>query len=412
MKTVTQLGSLLLFFTLSAFAMEGLGEFSLDLRTRYETADQDGKKDSDNLSLRIRPGFTSELRHGFQFMVEGEFTGIFEKDDYNAAGVHGDPARAVIADPENAQLEQAWLSYAGDKYSVKGGRQVIAHDGQRWGGHVGWRQNRQTFDALTLQVNPVENLSFSYSYIDKVIRIFGDEAPETGANAEEFGSDSHLLHASYKSDIGNITAYAYALDLTDSPGKIAGSNTFGLSYGKTINVTESTPLGVYLEYAKQTDADDNPQDYSADYVHARINGSVNALSYEIGYELLGADADGAGGYASVKAPLATLHKFNGFADIFLVTPDRGLEDVYVMLGYKWDLGKLGPLITKAWYHDFQSHKGGDLGDEIDAVVVKPLPIPNLPGTLSLLAKYADYQAPSGGSDLTRTSVEFNYALSF
>ena len=57
----------------------------------------------------------------------------------------------------------------------------------------------------------------------------------------------------------------------------------------------------------------------------------------------------------MKSPLATLHKFNGFADVFLVTPDRGLEDLYVKLGYTLDLGEtLGPLKAAVWYHEFST----------------------------------------------------------
>ncbi len=44
----------------------------------------------------------------------------------------------------------------------------------------------------------------------------------------------------------------------------------------------------------------------------------------VGYELLGSDD----GVAAFQTPLATLHKFNGFADQFLVTPAGGLQDIY------------------------------------------------------------------------------------
>ena len=69
-------------------------------------------------------------------------------------------------------------------------------------------------------------------------------------------------------------------------------------------------------------------------------------------------------------------------------------------------------MMRSGYHDFQSHRGGDLGDEFDAVIVKPIPLPDLPGSLSVLAKYADYSAPSGSAAVERASVEFNYSLSF
>ena len=44
-----------------------------------------------------------------------------------------------------------------------------------------------------------------------------------------------------------------------------------------------------------------------------------------GYELLGSDD----GKVAFNTPLATKHKFNGWADKFLGTPKEGLEDVYL-----------------------------------------------------------------------------------
>jgi hypothetical protein len=43
---------------------------------------------------------------------------------------------------------------------------VIAYDGHRFVGHVGWRQDRQTFDSMRFDMVPVENVTMSYSYIE------------------------------------------------------------------------------------------------------------------------------------------------------------------------------------------------------------------------------------------------------
>jgi len=397
-----------------------IGKFAVDVRTRFETAEMTGKEDAENLSIRIRPSYTTPMFSGFQAMIEGEFTGVSDKDVYNAAGVHGDSDKAVIADPENAQLEQAWGSYSYGGISAKAGRQVIALDGQRWIGHVGWRQNRQTYDAITLKGSPMDGVNLTYGWIGNVIRIFGDSAPDEGGNAGEFESNSHILNASYNAgELGTFTGYGYFLDLEDTPGKIAGSDTVGVSYKGTYKLNEDTPLGVYLEYASQSDAGDNVKSYTADYMHGALSGGYKGFSIEAGYELLGSDSagvddEGNPAFASVKAPLATLHKFNGFADVFLVTPDKGLEDTYISLGYKFDLGKkVGPLVTKFWYHDFSSDEGGDdLGDEIDLVIAKPIPLAGFSGALSVLFKHADYSAPSDGNDVTRNSIELNCSYSF
>ena len=49
------------------------------------------------------------------------------------------------------------------------------------------------------------------------------------------------------------------------------------------------------------------------------------VNLTLGYEVLGSD-DGKKGFAT---PLATGHKFQGFADKFLTTPNDGVQDLYV-----------------------------------------------------------------------------------
>ncbi|WP_246283085.1 alginate export family protein [Marinifaba aquimaris] len=57
----------------------------------------------------------------------------------------------MIADPESTEVDQALLQYKGKSWTTKLGRQIIALDGQRFVGHVGWRQDSQTFDALMFE---------------------------------------------------------------------------------------------------------------------------------------------------------------------------------------------------------------------------------------------------------------------
>ena len=46
----------------------------------------------------------------------------------------------------------------------------------------------------------------------------------------------------------------------------------------------------------------------------------------MGIEILANDKE-----TSFATPLATLHKFNGFADQFLATPSQGLEDKFLKI---------------------------------------------------------------------------------
>ncbi len=84
----------------------------------------------------------------------------------------------------------------------------------------------------------------------------------------------------------------------------------------------------------------------------------------MGYELLGSDQGG----AVFVTPLATGHKFNGWADVFLNNGGpNGLQDFYLYAAPKLPCGMKGKLV----YHHFKSHEGSyKLGNELDAVVSK------------------------------------------
>ena len=85
-----------------------------------------------------------------------------------------------------------------------------------------------------------------------------------------------------------------------------------------------------------------------------------------GYEVLGADTGVA--LTSFQTPLATLHKFNGWADKFLVTPPNGLRDLYALVGlYQARLAGFDSVGLTATYHDYDSDRLSlNYGDEWDA----------------------------------------------
>lgn len=86
------------------------------------------------------------------------------------------------------------MQYSGLPGTVaKIGRQVITVDNHRFVGHVGWRQNNQTFDAGLVKNTSIPGLTLTYGYIDKVNRIFGNDSPNG-----DWDSESHILHAAYK----------------------------------------------------------------------------------------------------------------------------------------------------------------------------------------------------------------------
>ena len=86
---------------------------------------------------------------------------------------------------------------------------------------------------------------------------------------------------------------------------------------------------------------------------------------------------------SSRPPLATLHKFNGWADKFLATPDAGLEDTYVSLGADLHGAK-----ALAVFHSFEADVGGmDFGSELDVSLTYAVS-----KSVGVGLKYADYDA--------------------
>ena len=367
---------------------------TLDSRVRYEYGDQSGLRESNAGTWRNRIGIQTREFSGFSLFAEYEGTLTVDRGSYNDATGRQPGGRTVIADPESHELNQLYGSYTtGDgAWAFKAGRQGINLDGQRFVGTVAWRQNMQTYDAASVTIKPIDELQVYYGYVWQVNRIFGSEV-ETPA-LTDFVGNSHLVNAQYTGlPIGKLTTYAYFLDLHNEAGDIFSSNTFGFSLaGKLLD----TDIGYYGEYAYQTDAFDSPLDYGAHYGHGSLSSTlIEGLTGTIGLEYLGAD-NGVG----FRTPLATLHKFNGFADRFLVTPGTGLTDLYGSVAFKLPFG----IGTSLGYHHFWDDDfGASLGNEVDVVLKKEV----WKGAV-LLAKGAFFQGESGQPDVTRATVEVNY----
>lgn len=345
---------------------------TLDFNLRYEGVQQDNLlKDASALTLRSRLNFTSASYKGFSGVIEFEDSRqVAGVDSYNDT-VDNNPLYSVIADPQTTELDQAFVKYHSDKFTAKLGRQVIALDNQRFIGHVGWRQDRQTFDALTFNANVAANLKASYSYINKRNRIFAQD--------KDLHSNDHLLNLSYQTGFGTLNGYSYLLEVDE--GIDNRLDTYGINFkGKR------DKFAYYTEFATQQ-SQTNTTDYSATYIAIEGAYSFETITAKLGVEQLGSD----NAMYGFSTPLATLHKFNGWADQFLATPNEGLVDLYAaisgnILGGKWTFA----------YHDYSADEAtqsvDDLGNEINAVYSKKFAKNYTAGI-----KYAMYSAGDAGA---------------
>ncbi|MCG2634753.1 MAG: alginate export family protein [Gammaproteobacteria bacterium] len=384
------------------------GQVSANVRVRYEGASDDSaRRDVDALTVRTRVGYLTGDYRGFKLFGEVEDVTALVDDYADGPGANppnGNTADAVIVDPDDTEINQFFLSYGGfDQTLIKLGRQRLILDNARFIGNVGWRQNEQTFDAISLVNTALPETKLTYAYLAEAQRIFSDEAacvvsvPQSACGDSEM--ESHLFNASYSGfDFGTLTAYAYLLGFSDTtPGAIgpaAGSQTFGVRFTGGTPLSEGVKLLYTFEYADQSDYDDGASTIDAAYGLAELGLSVAGITGKVGYERL--EGDGTYGFST---PLATAHAFQGWADRFLGTPASGIEDTYFTL----TSGVAGVKLL-ATYHQFESDSGNfDYGDELDLLAVK-----SFGKHYAVGLKYADYDADvnaGNAAGLPATSTE-------
>ncbi len=367
------------------------GDAGINLRYRYEFVDQDTFDEDANAStLRLRLNYQTDTWDNWSAFAEFDYVAEVLLDDFNSGGGTSGPDRdqyPVVADPDGADLNQLFLQWkSSDDTRVRVGRQRILLDNQRFVGGVGWRQNEQTYDALSVLHTGWERTTFFYSYVANVNRIFG---AEVGAGDHE--QSTHLLNVKVGlNDMMSVTGYAYLIDNDDMTS--FSTNTFGLRATGTVDLGEGK-LAWLAEFASQNDAADSTLDYDTSYLRLDANWKRDNFSVGAGFESLGSD-NGQG----FRTPLATLHAFNGWADQFLGTPPAGLDDFFVQASYStsgWGL--------KAIFHDYSAESGGeDFGTEIDLSGSR-----KLGDHVTLLLKLALFNADSASyTDTTKAWVMF------
>jgi hypothetical protein len=331
-----------------------------DFRLRYEGVEQDNAaKDASALTLRTKLGYKTGAYEGISATIEFEDSReVLGQDAYDLPGPAREAAyvakgRSVVADPETTELDQGFIQYKNESLTAKFGRQVLTYDNHRFIGHVGWRQDRQTFDAVTFKYVPMENLEINYAYLDQRNRIFGE--------LSDVDSKDHLFNVGYKTSIGKLSTYAYLLEVDN--GSDNGLDTYGIRLAGSQQFDDVKALYT-AEYAYQ-ESTSGGNTLEADYMLIEGGVVLSGITAKLGYEVLGSD-DSA---YSFSTPLATLHKFNGWTDQFLGTPSQGLTDMYLSVS-----GKLGGGKWVIAYHDFGADDSAatvdDLGSEIDILYAK------------------------------------------
>ena len=333
------------------------GKTKADFRLRLEDVDT-AVNDATAMTLRSRLSYTTNSYNQLSATIEVEdVRSVLGVNSYSVPQTGFNTGQhAAIPDSEVTELDQAYIQYKDSFLTAKLGRQVLTLDDHRFVGHVGWRQDRQTFDAARLQMSPAEDLNLDMAYIYKRNRIF--------AEALDAQADDLLLNLSYNSPVGKLKAYAYLLDDETLNRQ---SDTYGIHLSGKRD-TETASVFYKAAFATQQ-ATQAGVEYDPDYLLLEGGVAITDMDIKFAYEVLGSD----NGQASFTTPLATLHKFNGWADVFVASTftatalPLGLVDTSVSIS-----GKIGSQVPgvkwSAVFHTYDSDQGSvDYGSELDLI---------------------------------------------
>lgn len=365
------------------------GDTVISLRARYEDVDVDVHgADAQAGTLKTRATYTSGDFNGLGMTLEFDDVTAFTKLDYNdGVEQHDEDGTATkIVDPEGTGVNQAYLSYKAADTTVKYGRQRILLDNQRFVGGVGFRQNEQTYDAISVSNNSIKNLSIFAARIYNVDGI-------TGTSTDH---ETNLVNASYQTPVGKATGYYY--DIDQEANDTDSTKTMGARFAGKADAGGAEILYT-AEYAKQTEGSDDAASFDTTYTHLMGGVAISGVTVKLGLESLGADEDAGKTFAT---PLATKHKFQGWADTLLGhgTAGAGINDLYLTVGTN-----VAGIKVMGVYHQFTSieditggaDSGDEYGTEVGFVVAK-----KLDNGIGLNLKYANFS--EGDDSLNMTDV--------
>ncbi len=398
-------------FSLPAFADEAIkaapanlleaiqqGEPMTNFRLRYESVDQDGLQDTAHaFTLRSLIGWQTAPLHDFSLAAQLTDVHEFNHDFNDRADNLSEPGKATypnIVDPSYTGINQLYVDWTGVKNTkLRLGRQQLNLDNVRFIGDIGFRQNMQVFDGVSVLNKSLPNTELFAAHFDKVRQI----------NTARRSGNVDIVNAKYRISVSEaLTGYGYFIDVANlsqngqpdggptaassvvSAGNGLGasqdlapattdasSKTFGLRLDGARKVSDHWKLLYTAEYAKQDDYRGGSALIDAHYYKLAGGVMYDGWSIRLDHEELSSN----GGKYAFQTPLGTNHLFQGWADVFLVTPRQGIRDTFVSLAGSIEKAKL-----YAEYHVFKSDKaydtlngqlGNKYGTEFDASVAYP-----------------------------------------
>src|SRR5581483_9703326 len=244
----------------TAFAADLPDGLVVDLRYRSAHIDEDGYARAANANtLRATLGYLWNFAPSFYAYAEGTRVISVFGDDYNS-GANGRTKLPSEGDPSSSEFSSAWVGYASDSVKARVGRQYVNLDDQRFFTSGLWRQNPQSFDALSAQWSAGAGTTLRYVRLDEAHRSVGNNYPDP--TQRQWSLDANLFHVDQTLPLGKLTGYDYFVE-NRTMAKFSW-RTAGLRWTGDHAIGAGTASWT-AEFAEQRSWRNNPLHYSADY---------------------------------------------------------------------------------------------------------------------------------------------------
>lgn len=361
------------------------GKSMTSFRLRYENLNQEAYQSTVPNAKKLDTGEAFTLRSliGWQtapfkdLSFAAQLTDVHEfnndfNDRRNNAAEPGKSAYPNIVDPGYTDVNQLYVDWTGiQDTKLRLGRQQLNLDNVRFIGDIGFRQNMQVFDGVSVLNKSIVDVEIFAAHFSKVRQI----------TTKLRDGNIDIVNAKYRiSPTESLIGYGYFVDVENlgqnggNPAAIAtaaqGGNGLGGSSDAAVSATNINPtqtdassktFGVRLdgahkvnddwrvlytaEYAKQNDYRSGNPLIDAHYFKLGGGAAYGVWSVRLDHEKLSSND---GKYA-FQTPLGTNHLFQGWADVFLTTPRQGMEDTFISIA-----GNIAKAKLQAEYHVFKS----------------------------------------------------------
>jgi len=385
-----------------------MGKPMTNFRLRYENLNQEGFQVAPaNTSKKFDTGEAFTLRSliGWQTAPFKNFSFAAQITDVHAFNDNGNDRRDNLTEPGNSNypnivdpsytdINQLYVDWTGIKNTkVRLGRQQLNLDNVRFIGDIGFRQNMQVFDGISVLNKSIPDTEIFAAHFDQVRQINTQlrQGNIDIVNAKyRISSTESLIGYGYFIDVANLSqngqptggpnaastvvsggnGLGASQDLTKTATTDASSKTFGVRLDGARKVSDDWKVLYTAEYAKQDDYAGGNSLIDAHYFKLGGGAAYGVWSLRIDHEVLSSN----NGRYAFQTPLGTNHLFQGWADVFLATPRQGMEDTFVTFAGSIEKAKL-----YAEYHVFKSDEkfqsigklSDNYGTEFDASVAYP-----------------------------------------